>query len=342
MSQRTNFRNRPPQEVRVVVFGATGYIGRFVVKELVERGYQVIAFARKNSGVGGKQSREQVIADFPGATVRFGDVTDPASIAREVFAEPADVVVSCLASRTGGRKDSWAIDYPATLNTYQEGNRAGVFHYVLLSAICVQKPLLEFQKAKLAFEAKLIADQEMTHSIVRPTAFFKSLGGQVESCRKGGPYVMFGGGELASCKPISEADLASFMADCISDESKTNQILPIGGPSAALSAKEQGELLFRALDRKPRMLSVPIALMDGPIALLEGLSKLFPGVQDTAEFARIGRYYASESMLVWDEERQCYDADATPSYGTDTLEQFFERVVRDGMAGQDLGDAALF
>jgi len=30
------------------------------------------------------------------------------------------------------------------------------------------------------------------------------------------------------------------------------------------------------------------------------------------------------------------------SYGTDTLEQFFERVVRDGMAGQDLGDAALF
>ena len=82
--------------------------------------------------------------------------------------------------------------------------------------------------------------------------------------------------------------------------------------------------------------------MDGPIALLEGLAKLFPGIQDTAEFARIGRYYASESMLVWDDARQCYDADATPSYGTDTLEDFFERVVRDGMAGQDLGDAALF
>ena len=47
-------------------------------------------------------------------------------------------------------------------------------------------------------------------------------------------------------------------------------------------------------------------------------------------------------MLVWDEQRQCYDADATPSYGTDTLEQFFERVAREGMAGQDLGDAALF
>ena len=47
-------------------------------------------------------------------------------------------------------------------------------------------------------------------------------------------------------------------------------------------------------------------------------------------------------MLVWDEERMRCDADATPSYGEDTLEKFFKRVVRDGMAGQDLGDAALF
>ena len=44
----------------------------------------------------------------------------------------------------------------------------------------MQKPLLEFQKAKLAFEAELRADPDMTHAIVRPTAFFKSLGGQVE------------------------------------------------------------------------------------------------------------------------------------------------------------------
>jgi hypothetical protein len=27
-------------------------------------------------------------------------------------------------------------------------------------------------------------------------------------------------------------------------------------------------------------------------------------VQDSAEFGRIGRYYAAESMLVWDDKRQ--------------------------------------
>ena len=93
-------------------------------------------------------------------------------------------------------------------------------------------------------------------------------------------------------------------------------------------------MLFRA-ERPQRMLSVPIALMDGPIALLDRLARLFPAINDTAEFGRIGRYYASESMLVWDEHQQRYDADATPSYGKDTLEQFFERVAqgRHGRAG---------
>ena len=65
---------------------------------------------------------------------------------------------------------------------------------------------------------------------------------------------------------------------------------------------------------------VPIALMDGPIAVLEGLSRFVPALQDTAEYGRIGRYYAAESRLVWDEERQRYDAYATPSFREDTLE----------------------
>ena len=179
MTLRHDFRSRPPEQVRVVVFGATGYIGRFVVKELVQRGYQVVAFSRERSGVGGRDNRDQVSASLAGAEVRIGDVTDPQSLAAEAFDQPTDVVVSCLASRSGGRRDSWAIDHEATLNTYREGRKAGVAHYVLLSAICVQKPQLEFQKAKLAFEAALKDDAEMTHSIVRPTAFFKSLAGQV-------------------------------------------------------------------------------------------------------------------------------------------------------------------
>ena len=70
---------------------------------------------------------------------------------------------------------------------------------------------------------------------------------QVENVKKGFPYIMFGDGYLASCKPISEADLASFMADCIEDKGKVNQVLPIGGKmlqevASAMSAADFSRL----------------------------------------------------------------------------------------------------
>ncbi len=58
---------------------------------------------------------------------------------------------------------------------------------------------------------------------------------QVQLVKEGKPYVMFGDGRLAACKPISEADLAAFMADCVKDSSKINKLLPIGGASARCS-----------------------------------------------------------------------------------------------------------
>jgi len=108
--------------------------------------------------------------------------------------------VRCAADWYTGAQDSWDIDYQATLNCLEAGRAQGAKHFVLLSAICVQKPLLTFQKAKLKFEQALTAAGDITYSIVRPTAFMKSLAGQVESCKGGGPYVMFGDGQLASCK----------------------------------------------------------------------------------------------------------------------------------------------
>ena len=47
------------------------------------------------------------------------------------------------------------IDYQATKNCLDVARSAGSSHFVLLSAICVQKPLLEFQRAKLRLENDL-------------------------------------------------------------------------------------------------------------------------------------------------------------------------------------------
>lgn len=327
---------------RVFVVGATGYIGKFVVRELVARGYDVVSFARPRSGVNASSSESETRQQLKGSEVRFGDVLSMGSLMRDgIRGEHFDVALSCLTSRTGGIKDSWNIDYQATRNALDAGMSAGISQFVLLSAICVQKPMLEFQRAKLKFEEEL-RKSGVTYSIVRPTAFFKSIAGQIEKVKSGKPYVMFGDGRLTACKPISEADLARFMADCLEDPEKQNEILPIGGPGEAVTNLDQALMLFELLGREPKLKKVPIQIFDVIISVLILISKILPSFAEKAEFARIGKYYCSESMLVWDPVKQQYDADATPSYGTETLRDFYKRVLKEGLAGQELGAHSMF
>ena len=86
---------------------------------------------------------------------------------------------------------------------------------------------------------------------------------------------------------------------------------------------------------------MPVALLDTIIRVLGTLGRLRPALAEKAELARIGRYYATESMLVLDPATGRYDAAATPSTGTDTLFEFYARLVA-GEASVERGDHAVF
>ena len=62
---------------------------------------------------------------------------------------------------------------------------------------------------------------------------------------------------------------------------------------------------------------------------------------EKAELARIGRYYATESMLWLNPQTGHYDAIATPSTGAETLREYYASVLA-GDAAPDLGDHAVF
>jgi divinyl chlorophyllide a 8-vinyl-reductase len=326
---------------RVLVLGATGTIGQATVRALRRQGDDVVCFVRPRAGPGGRLARDDIARLLPGAALRFGHVTDPASLARDGFCgEPFDALVSCLASRTGAAKDAWAIDHQAHLHALAAARQVGVRQMVLLSAICVQKPRLAFQQAKLAFEQALI-DSGLTYSIVRPTAFFKSLSGQLARVQQGKPFLLFGDGALTACKPISDDDLGDYIAGCLADLARHNRVLPIGGPGEALTPRQQGELLFAAAGLAPKFKQVPVALLDAIIAVLGTAGRLVPALAAKAELARIGRYYATESMLVWDAAAGRYDAAATPSFGSQTLGGFYADLLT-GRTTMERGDHAVF
>ena len=82
-------------------------------------------------------------------------------------------------------------------------------------------------------------------------------------------------------------------------------------------------------------------MMDVIIAILSALGRVVPALADKAELARIGRYYATESMLVFDPVTGRYAADATPSTGSDTLFEYYGTLVRSG-ENPERGDHAVF
>jgi divinyl chlorophyllide a 8-vinyl-reductase len=330
----------PPRQ-RVLVLGATGTIGQAAVKSLLQQGHEVVCFIRAKAGVNGKLSLHDWQERLPGAVFRTGDVTDSKSLFEDGFAgEHFDAVLSCLASRTGSPKDAWAIDHAAHMLALHTAQNSGVKHFVLLSAICVQKPLLAFQHAKLAFEDALISSG-MSYAIVRPTAFFKSLCGQIDRVRKGKPFLVFGNGQLTACKPISDQDLGNYLAQCVSDPALHNRILPIGGPGPAITPLQQGEYLFSLLGQTPKYSHVPVKMMDLIIGALSLLGYFIPALAQKAELARIGRYYATESMLIWDAALGRYDANATPSTGQETLWDCYQSLVS-GQTSLERGDHSVF
>jgi divinyl chlorophyllide a 8-vinyl-reductase len=145
--------------------------------------------------------------------------------------------------------------------------------------------------------------------------------------KAGKPFLIFGDGNLTRCKPISDGDLAHFIVSAVGNPDMTGKILPIGGPGPAISLRAQGELLFQLAGQKPKFKSVSPRIFD----VAERVLSLGAGISDwfaeKAEYARIARYYATESMLVMDPASGGYCADLTPEFGSETLESHYRRLL---------------
>ena len=296
---------------KIFVAGSTGYIGKNVVKYALDNGFDVVTAKRRSDNKPGQLNKKlKVIKISNNDNNWIADL------------EKVDVIISCLASRTGEPKDAHLVDYKLNCLLLEKAKALKCSQFILLSAICVQKPRLAFQFEKLAFEEEL-KKSGLNFSIVRPTAYFKSLSGQIENIKKGKPYVYFGDGQITQCNPISEKDLSLYILSCIKDKTKWRKILPIGGPKQSITPKDIGKILFEIFEVSPKYKSFPTKLLDAIRLLLLIISPFSNWAKNKSELIKIAKYYATESMLIWDEKKNCYDANMTPSTGKDTLRDYF-------------------
>ena len=315
----------------VLLAGSTGYIGKNVAKQLLLLGYNVICLVRSKT-----VSVPKSIKTFEVDITNSKKMNDFNKKCPEFH-----VIISCIGSKNGGVKDAWDVEYEANKNLLKLGVSKSINQFILLSAICVQRPKCEFQFAKLAFEKALMASK-INYTIVRPTAFFKSLSGQVKKVKAGKNFIYFDDGNTTACKPISEVDLAHYICECIDFKARLNKILPIGGRGPAITPIQMGNMLFKLINKTPKFLSIPSKVFLIGEKTIAPFAFFSNKLKNTQQFLKIANYYATESMLVYDQKTQLYDEMLTPEHGNETLESHYKNLLLSKSIDDELGDHKLF
>ena len=277
----------------VLVAGATGYLGRYVVAELHSRGHLVRAVVRdrdraRREGPWGSPSLDGLVDEWA-----LGNVTDP-RFTRDLAADVEHVVSALGVTRQ--KADPWQIDNLANLAILDSAlKHAGSFTYI--NTLGGDRCPARLTRAKSAF-AQTLSVAEINSQIINPPAYFSDMTEVLAMARRGLVAVFR---PEARINPIHGADLAAYVVDR-TEEGRTGT-WDVGGPDV-LSWRELAHLAFDAVGKRSHVLTVPAWALP-PALRLTGLFS--PRLADTAQF------------MAWNMTRDC----VAPTTGTHHLADFY-------------------
>ncbi len=226
---------------KILLAGATGYLGRFLTKELVERGYQTRVVVRDKKRVDTRALNLEIVE---------AQVTKPETL--DGICNDTDVVISSLGiTRQKDGLTYMEVDYQANINLLDEAIKAGVKKFIYVSVLNGDKLRhLKICEAKERFVDRL-KSSGLDYCIVRPNGFFSDMGDFLKMA-KGGTIYLFGNGEL-KLNPIHGYDLARKIVDSLEQK---GQEINIGGPDI-LSQNEIAKLALKAYGKPTRIVHLP-------------------------------------------------------------------------------------
>jgi uncharacterized protein YbjT (DUF2867 family) len=226
---------------RVLLAGGTGYLGAYVLKELLKQGYPTRAITRNLQKIKSQKANLEIVE---------AEVTKKESL--KDVCDQIDVVISTVGiTRQKDGLTYMDVDYQANLNLLEEAKRAGVQEFVYVSAINGDEHRnLKIFEAKERFVDALKASG-LEYVILRPNGFFSDMKDFLAMAKNGRVY-LFGDGKYR-LNPIHGADLAEVCVDCIE---KTVSEISIGGPEL-FTQNELAELALKAWGNKVKIVHLP-------------------------------------------------------------------------------------
>jgi NADH dehydrogenase len=249
--------------VKILVTGATGFVGPSIVQALRAADREVRVLAREPARAAGLTAM--------GVEVVVGDVTDPASL--EAAIDGCTHVVHLVAIIKGRPADFERVMTVGTQNVVAAAQSAGCERFVLMSALGTSDPpTVPYYAAKLAEEREVKASG-LEYTIFRPSFIFGPGGGALATFMrqvKLSPVVTVIGSGKQRSQPIWRDDVAEYFARAIADPVAANRVFELGGPDT-VSWDELYLAIADALGKRRTLLHIPAGLAQAGARLTERL-----------------------------------------------------------------------
>jgi uncharacterized protein YbjT (DUF2867 family) len=278
---------------KVLIAGATGYLGRYLIKEAKNQGYWVRALARKACKLDDLKDSMDEICE--------AEITKPNTL-KGICDGIDDVISSIGITRQKDGLTYMDVDYQANRNLLQEARKSRVKKFIYVSVLNgADLRYLEICDAKEKFVEELKASG-LDYCIIRPNGFFSDMADFFEMAKKGRIF-LFGKGQLKT-NPIHGKDLATV---CVDASNKGTKEVFVGGPET-LTHQEIALSAFDVLGSKPKITYIPEWMRVSVLKLL----KMFTGSRTYGPLEFFMTVMAIDMVA--------------PEYGKLTLKKHFENL----------------
>jgi len=235
---------------KILVAGATGYLGKYLVQELAKSKFEVSAITRN-------PDKYEELKKLGAHNVLVADVTNKLAVAG--ICSGIDIVISAVGKTK--QKDNFKymhVDYQANKDLLDEAHRAGVKKFIYVSGLgSEQFSHVKLYAAKLKFEKEL-KNHGINYAIAYPGGFFIDMLEMLNLAKKGNAY-LFGDG-YNSINPIHGADVAEEVVKMIDSDIMEKYF---GGPEV-FTQREVLQLAYRVIGKPaPKFKSTPAWLVRG-------------------------------------------------------------------------------
>ena len=251
---------------KVLVAGATGYLGRFVVQEFKKRGYWVRVLARNPQKLEKTGPFLEPAVKDQTDEVFVGEVTKPETL--HGLCNGIDIMFSSIGiTRQRDKVGFMDVDYQGNKNLMELAMKAAVKKFIFVSVF--KADIIENLATARELFVEDLRKSGLDYAVIRPTGYFSDMSENLKMAKSGRVYLIGDGHHKIN--PIHGADLAKV---CVDAAESLQCEISVGG-SETFSHEEIAELAFSILGKPQKITRIPLWMANLVVKMIRPLNKHF-------------------------------------------------------------------